>query len=217
MSEPSPAPPSASWTSPPATDAGETDRATPALMHAGPLDTQSKDVEEEGCARQGGVGPGASLERSRSAHVAGNSSEETSSPQSCRRHFPRGPRSSRRGRTGDPSGSLAALTSGSVHNQSSGRGRRRLQARGPLSTLPGPSRRIVHRTHCTLRPHPASRALGSPRPPSGSAPAPAAPPWQQSRGTRHGDVFFQTRGGGRPCQEHTPHGAGSFPTFRKTS
>lgn len=30
-----------------------------------------EDVEEEGCARQGGVGPGASLERSRSAHARG--------------------------------------------------------------------------------------------------------------------------------------------------
>lgn len=36
-SEPSPAPPAASWTGPPATDAGEMDGAAPALMHAGPV------------------------------------------------------------------------------------------------------------------------------------------------------------------------------------
>lgn len=66
MSEPSPAPPSASWTSPPATDAGEMDQATPALMHARQLDTQSEDAKE-GCAGGGGAGPGASLEKQKCA------------------------------------------------------------------------------------------------------------------------------------------------------
>lgn len=69
------------------------------------------------------------------------------------------------------------LTSGSVQNQSSGRGSR-LQARGPLSTLPGALfTGLTVPSDPTLRHGPFAR----PAPPLAPAPAPAAPPWQQSR------------------------------------
>lgn len=182
MSEPSPAPPSASWTQP---TSHRCWRNGPG--HPSSEDAQSEDVEEVAQGK-GGWSGGWSIPREAEVH--------TWLETQVKKHLLlKAPGDTLQGDLGLPGGAertLWELGNANLWLSAKSKLRERKQTPGPRTAL-HPSRRIVHRTHCTLRPHPASRALRSPRPPSGSGSGSSTLAAVQAPGT---EMFFQTLGGG---------------------